>query len=96
MKLTIPERQVLTLMTDISVQDFPHFAKKYVDLDLEEIRKIAEKLKEVGLVEVLEAADKEDLVYEHTKKVTPELLDKATDNLAKYGLKNPDDPAWKK
>lgn len=92
MKLTLQERKVLTLMTDISVQDFPHFARKYVDLDLDEIREVAEGLKKKGLVEVLEGADNEDLIYEHSKKVTPDMLDKETDNLAKYGIKDPDDP----
>lgn len=83
-------------MHDISVQDFVHFAKRYVDMETEEIRKIADKLKTEGYVEILEGVDKTDLIFEHTKKVTPEMLDEKTDNLAKYGLKEPKDESWRK
>lgn len=78
---------MLTLMHDISVQDFVHYAKRYLDLETDKIRSIAEKLKKEGYVEVLEGADKEDLIYEHSKKVRPEMLDEKVDSLVKYGDK---------
>jgi hypothetical protein len=76
MKLTQKEIDVLTIMDDVAVKGFLEHAKKYVQYPEKEVKEIAQKLVNQGLVRIVGIPKGSEEVewYYHTEKVKPEML----------------------
>lgn len=89
MKLTLEEKQVLTLLDDSKVNGFEKFAQKYLKLPRDKIKKIVEKLKNLELVEIISLVDGADLWYFHMGEVNKEMLDEDLRYKRAYGSDKP-------
>ena len=86
MKLSKKEKSILTLLDEATV-DIDELAKwivSYVHASREEIEKAVNKFRKAGFIKVLEAEDK--LLYFHTGKVTPAMMDRKLDDKLKNGF----------
>ncbi len=61
MNLTKDEKKVLSLLNDEPAEGFENFAQAYINISKQKIKKIIEKLKKLGLVEIISLKNKDDL-----------------------------------
>jgi hypothetical protein len=76
MQLTKEEKEILTLMDGVLVNNFIKLTKKFVKYPIKQINSAASHLLKEGFVEIISLPSKKGDInlYYHTKKVKPDML----------------------